>query len=105
MDVYSWGITLLAQTALPAPWLGEGALAGLTSFLIAAWLNEWVVSGKVYRRDREEHLVRITEETAKAKETLDSAKKEIEYWRAMALENLGLIEKAVNLAERRPPTP
>lgn len=88
---------LLAQ-AIPAPWLGEGALAGLASFLLAAWLNEWVVSGKLYRETKAEAAQRIAEETARSTKELDSAQREIEYWRGLAMESLGHAEKAVEQA-------
>lgn len=91
----SW--PLIAQVIEPS-WLEEGGLAGMAGFLIAAWLNEWVVSGKLYRASREEAAKRLTEEQARAIRELDSAQREIEYWRGLAIASLGHAEKAVEQA-------
>jgi hypothetical protein len=93
---------LFAQT-IPAPYLGEGALAGLVSLLILSWLNEWLVSGKLYRAEKADAKARLDEEIARSARELERANKEIEYWRGMALTNLGLAEKAVTLAEGKQP--
>ena len=91
---------LFAQT-VPAPWLGEGALAGLAAFLLSAWLNEWIVSGKLYRSTKDEAQKRLDTEAIRAAKELERAQREVDYWRNLALTNLGLAEKAVTLAEAR----
>lgn len=88
---------LIAQV-VPAPWLGEGALAGLASFMLAAFLNEWIVSGKMYRQAKEEAAKRLTEEQARHAKELETAQREIEYWRGLAMESLGHAERAVEQA-------
>ena len=86
---------------ISGPWLGEGALAGLASFLIAAWLNEWIVSGKLYRTLREDFVKRLVEEQARTAKEAELAQKEIEYWRNLAMTSLGHAEQAVKLAEAK----
>lgn len=89
--------SLLGQV-VPAPWLGEGALAGLASFMLAAFLNEWIVSGKMYRQAKEEFAKRLAEEQARSTKELDAAQREIEYWRGLAMTSLGHAERAVEQA-------
>jgi hypothetical protein len=73
---------VLAQ-AVPTPAWDSLTVAGLLGLIVMSFLNEWVVTGKAYRREREQ------------------LQKDVDFWRDLALENLGLADKAVSLAEKQ----
>lgn len=89
MDALLLLSVLIAQT-VPVPEWDRLTVIGLLGLIVMSFLNEWVVTGKRLRADDEKH--------AKEREK-DQA--EISYWRNLALENLGLADKAVSLAEKQ----
>lgn len=92
--------SVLAQVpVLPDSLFGTGALAGVITFVLTAWLKRWWVTGKEHEELKQEAAKRLEEERNRAEAEIDRSRREIDYWRGIAMTNLGMAEKAVSLAE------
>ncbi len=76
-------LTAVLAQSIPTPAWESLTVAGILGLIVMSFVNEWVVTGKAYRRER------------------DQLQKEVVFWRDMALDNLGMADKAVTLAEKQ----